>query len=140
MANQWIIYALLSAIFASLVAIFSKIGLKNVDADMAAALKAFVMFLFLILVVFLHKKMTLINEFRINDYLFIFLAGISGAISWIFYFLALKQGITTKVASLDKTSLIFVMIFSILFLGEKFSWKAFIGILTMVVGAILAII
>jgi|SRR3989344_2336432 len=140
MASQWIIYALLAALFAGLVAIFGKLGLKNVDVNLATTIRAFVMFSFLVLVVLFQKKISLITEFRTIDYIFIILAGIAGALSWLFYFLALKTGDATKVASLDRLSVVFVMVFALLFLGEKFSLKVLSGIILIVVGAVLMVI
>ena len=134
MASQWILYALLAAVFAGLVAIFGKIGLKNVDANLATTVRAFVMFAFLIVIILAQKKFSLITEFRTLDYIFITLAGIAGALSWLFYFLALKSGEATKVASLDRLSVVFVMVFALLFLGEKFSLKVLSGVILIIVG------
>ena len=85
-------------------------------------------------------KFSLITEFRTLDYIFITLAGIAGALSWLFYFLALKSGEATKVASLDRLSVVFVMVFALLFLGEKFSLKVLSGVILIIVGAVLMII
>jgi transporter family protein len=140
MASSWIFYALLAAVFAGLVAIFGKIGLKNVDVNLATTIRAFVMFMFLIIVILFQKKFSLISQFHFIDYLFIVLAGIAGALSWLFYFLALRAGDATKVASLDRLSVVFVMVFALLFLGEKFSLKVLGGVVLIVIGAILMVI
>jgi transporter family protein len=140
MASQWILYALLAAVFAGLVAVFGKIGLRNVDVNLATTIRAFVMFSFLVIIILFQKKFSLITEFRTFDYIFIILAGVAGALSWLFYFLALKTGDATKVASLDRLSVVFVMIFALLFLGEKFSLKVLSGIVLIVVGAIFMVI
>jgi len=86
MASQWIIYALLAAVFAGLVAVFGKIGLKNVDANLATTIRAFVMFMFLIVVILFQKKFALVSQLKFIDYAFIVLAGAAGALSWLFYF------------------------------------------------------
>ena len=119
MSQKWIFYALLSAMFAGLVAIFGKIGLKNIDSNLATTIRALVMFLFLLIVIIFQKKYLLINQIKPIDYLYILGAGIAGALSWLFYFLALKSGSASKVASLDRLSIVFVLVFSLLFLGEK---------------------
>jgi|SRR3989344_3440605 len=140
MASSWIFYALLAAVFAGLVAVFGKIGLKNVDANLATTIRAFVMFMFLILVILFQNKFALISQLKFADYAFIVLAGIAGALSWLFYFLALRSGDATKVASLDRLSVVFVMIFAILFLGEKFSLKVLSGVVLIVIGAVMIVI
>ena len=140
MIQQWIIYALLSAVFAALVAIFGKIGLKSIDSNVATALRAFIMFLFMFLVVLFQKKFSLLSKLKMNEYSFIILAGVAGALSWLFYFLALKEGSATKVVALDRLSVVFVMIFALLFLGEAFSLKVLVGIVLIVLGAILMIL
>src|SRR3989338_638796 len=140
MASQWIIYALLAAVFAGLVAVFGKIGLKNVDANLATTIRAFVMFMFLIVVILFQKKFALVSKLKFIDYAFIVLAGAAGALSWLFYFLALRSGDATKVASLDRLSVVFVMIFSLMFLGEKFSIKTLGGVVLIVLGAVLVVI
>ncbi len=140
METLWIIYALLSAIFAALVAIFGKIGVRDVDSTLATSVRAFVMFIFLLLVILATKKYSEVNTIDKNSLLFIVLSGIAGAISWIFYFMALKFGPASKVATVDRTSLVFVMVFSALLLGEKVTITKSIGILLVVTGSILVII
>ncbi|MFH2021297.1 MAG: EamA family transporter [archaeon] len=140
MDNQWIIYALLSAVFAALVAIFGKMGLKELDTNLATTIRAFVMFVFLLGVIIWQKKYLLVGEVTGKNITFIVLAGVAGAMSWLFYFLALKIGEATKVASLDRLSVIFVLIFSLLFLGEKFSLKVAGGAALIVAGAILMVL
>ncbi|MEM4260370.1 MAG: EamA family transporter [Candidatus Woesearchaeota archaeon] len=140
MAQLWIFYALLSAIFAALVAIFGKIGLDKVDTNLATTIRALVMFLFLLLVISFQKKYLLLKQVEGMDYLFIILAGIAGAISWLFYFLALKSGEASRVASLDRLSVVFILIFALLFLGEKFSLLKASGVALIVVGSLLMVI
>jgi transporter family protein len=140
MMASWIFYALLSAVFASLVAVFGKIGMKNIDSTLATTIRALVMFVFLLAIILVQKKISLVGGIKINEYIFIILAGIAGALSWLFYFLALKSGEATKVASLDRLSIVFILVFAILFLGEKFSLKVAAGIVLIAVGAILTIL
>jgi len=135
---SWLIFALLSSVMAALVAIFGKMGLKNIDSTLATTIRSVIMAIFLVLVSFSLKKF---NGFSLKslgskDWFLIVLAGISGALSWLFYFFALKKGPATKVVSIDRLSLIFVIILAALFLGEHFGWKTAIGALLMVAGAI----
>ncbi len=134
---QWLIFALLSAIFAAAVAIFGKIGLEGVDSTLATGLRAGVMFIFMVLVLLFTKKIPDITTLNRKAVLFIILGGVAGALSWIFYFLALKLGQASKVAPIDRLSVVFVIIFAALFLGEKLTLKVALGTLLIAVGAIL---
>ena len=137
--TNWIIYALLSAIFASLVTIFGKIGLKDVDTNTATAIRAVIMALFLIAVILIQGKFTIVKQIIIQPTLIIFiiLSGLAGALSWLFYFLALKTGKASQIVPLDRLSVIFTLILAAMFLGEKLSLKTVIGGITIVVGTIL---
>jgi len=136
----WIIYSLLSAIFAGLVAIFGKIGLKDVDSTLATTVRSFVMALFLFATSLALGKFNLLNTIKNKVLFFIVLSGIAGALSWLFYFFALKTGIASGVAAIDRLSVVFVVIFAILFLGEKLSWQTAIGALLITIGAIIMVV
>jgi len=136
---MWVLYAFFSALGAAGVAIVSKIGLKNLDSTLATTIRSIIMALFLLAVSFSLRKF---NGFHLNvlsnrDWLLIVLAGIFGALSWLFYFFALKTGPATPVVAIDRLSLVFVFVLALLFLGEAFSAKALVGVLLMVAGAIL---
>lgn len=136
----WIIYSLMAAAFAGLVAIFGKIGLKDVDSTLATTVRAFVMALFLLVISLSLGKLNLLGTIKSKALTFIILSGVAGALSWLFYFLALKTGIASGVAALDRLSVVFVVIFAILFLGEKLNWFTAIGALLITAGAILMVI
>lgn len=137
--SAWLIYALLSAVFAALVAILGKIGLANLDANAATAIRSVVMAIFLVAVVFWQGKLAVVNEILMNKkaLLFIVLSGIAGALSWLFYFLAIKFGEVSKVAPIDKLSVVFAVILAFIFLGEKLSLQGIIGVIVIAVGSIL---
>lgn len=135
---MYIIFALLSALTAALVAIFGKIGLGKVDTTLATAIRAVVMAVLLVLAALLLKKWDL-TQISNKAYLFIFLAGLAGAASWLFYFMALKFGPATSVAALDRLSVVFVIIFAALFLGEAFTIKSVLGGILIVAGALLLV-
>ncbi len=136
---MWLIYALLSAIFAAGVAIVGKMGLKNLDSTLATTIRSVIMAGFLVVVSIFLKKFRGFNwqVMSNRDWLLIVAAGIFGALSWLFYFFALKSGPATPVVAIDRLSLVFVFVLAILFLGEGFSIKALFGVLLMVAGAIL---
>jgi transporter family protein len=137
---SWIVLGLLSAIFAALVAILGKIGVSRLDSTLATTIRSIVMSLFLIIISFSIGSFQLIKTIDNQALLFIILAGISGALSWLFYFLALKLGPASGVAALDKLSIVFVLILVFLFLGEKLTSYKFLGALLMTIGAILMIL
>jgi transporter family protein len=139
---NYIILALLSALTASLVAIFGKLGLKNVDPTIATTIRSLIMAGFLVIVSLFLKKFEnfSLNLFTSKDLLLIILAGISGALSWLFYFWALKFGPASHVAVIDRLSLVFVILLSALILGEVFNLKVFLGMILIVIGAILIVL
>jgi transporter family protein len=137
--QTWLIYSILSALMAALVAIFGKMGLKNIDSTLATTIRSMVMATFLIITCISLKKF---NNFSfesmiLKDWILIILAGIAGALSWLFYFFALKSGDTTKVVAVDRMSLVFVAILAFIFLGENLKWQQMIGVIMMVGGAIM---
>ncbi|WP_294613897.1 EamA family transporter [uncultured Gilliamella sp.] len=137
--SAWLIYALLSAITAACVAILGKIGLQHLDANTATAIRSIVMAIFLVGVVVVQGKLNLINTF-LNDKKALFiiaLSGIAGALSWLFYFMAIKEGKVSQVAPIDKLSVVFAVVFAAILFGEKISFPAGIGVAMIAGGAIL---
>lgn len=139
MAYLWVIFALLSAFTAALVAIFAKVGLQNIDTNTATAIRAVIMALFLILVVAIQGKFGKISDIFSDSkaLVYIILSGIAGALSWLFYFLAIKMGDVSKVVPIDRLSIVFAIILAFLILSETISLQTIIGVVLMVVGAIL---
>jgi len=133
---MYLVFALLSAVFAALVAVFGKIGLGKVDTTLATTIRAVVMAGLLVLASLILKKWNL-SAISNKAYLYIFLAGLAGAASWLFYFLALKIGPATSVAAVDRLSVVFVILFAALFLGESLTIKSALGGLLIVTGAVL---
>lgn len=137
--SAWLIYALLSAISAAFVAILGKIGLQHLDANTATAIRAIVMAIFLVGVVAVQGKLNLINTF-FNDkkaLLIIALSGIAGALSWLFYFMAIKDGKVSQVAPIDKLSVLFAVVLAAVLFGEKISFLSGVGVVMIAAGAIL---
>lgn len=135
MFSSWIIYALLSAVCAALVAIFGKIGISHVDTTLATTIRSIIMALALILATLSLGKFD-ISKIDNKALFFIFLSGLAGALSWFFYFGALKNGPATGVVALDRLSIVFVLVLSILFLGESLTWKTGLGALLVSIGAL----
>ncbi|MGM3161174.1 EamA family transporter [Dickeya undicola] len=137
--SSWLLYALLSALCAALVALFGKIGLQQLDANTATAIRAVIMALFLVGVVVAQGKTSLFADVLSNHkaMLFIVLSGLAGALSWLFYFMALKSGNVAQVAPIDKLSVVFAVILAALLLGEKVSLLAGVGVALISAGALL---
>jgi bacterial/archaeal transporter family protein len=133
----WIFYALGSAIFAALVAIFGKIGLKNIDSTLATTVRAIVMAVFLVTVTFSLKKFSNLESLSGKPIIFIILSGIAGALSWLFYFFAIKTGPVSGVVAIDRTSVVFALVLAALFLGESFTLKTALGGALILGGALL---
>lgn len=136
---MWFIYALFSALAAAGVAIFGKLGLKDLDSTLATTIRGIIMAVFLVLVSLLLGKFKNFSSTNISnrDWILITLAGISGAISWLFYFLALKNGPAPAVSAVDRLSIVFVVFLAAIFLGDKLSWKSVLGALLVSSGALL---
>lgn len=136
---MWLVYAFLSAVAAAFVAIFGKLGLKDIDSTLATTIRSIIMALFLVLISLSFKKFDGFSFSSLNskEWLLIALAGIAGAISWLFYFYALKLGPASAVASIDRLSVVFVILLAALFLGESLTLKTVVGSLLIAFGAIL---
>ena len=136
---MWLLYAFLSAITAALVAVFGKIGLKNVDPTLATAVRSIIMAGFLVITSFFLRKFQgfSLDSFSSRDWLWIILSAVAGALSWLLYFVALKTGLASKVVVIDRLSLVFVLVLAAVFLGESLGWKSVLGGTLMVAGAIL---
>ena len=133
---MWQVYALLGAFFASLTAIFAKIGLKGIDSNLATAIRTTVILLITWGVVMIGGSFKQIREISKTGLIFLVLSGIATGLSWLFYFKALQIGDASKVAPVDKLSLALTILLSILILGEPATPKVIIGGLLVVAGVI----
>lgn len=133
----WVLFALLSAVFAALVAVFGKLGVAGVDTTLATTVRAVVMAVFLVIVSLVLGKGALLPAIGAKTFSFIVLSGIAGALSWLAYFFALKYGPASAVAALDRLSVVFVLVFAVAFLAEKLTWKSALGAALVTAGAIL---
>jgi len=128
MTNDWFYWALCSAVFASLTAIFAKIGLQGVDSDLATLIRTFVIIIVLSCFIAYTDKWQNPLQLSAKTWLFLILSGVATGASWVCYFRALKMGEASKVAPVDKLSLLLVAIFAVIFLNERPSLKEWFGI------------
>lgn len=136
---MWWIYALLSALFAALTAIFAKVGIKGVDTDLATAIRTVVVLIVAWSLAFFRGGAAGIHSLTKQNLLFLFLSGLATGLSWIFYFKALQLGKVSQVAPVDKLSVAIVIVLSILFLGESLTWKTAVGAGLIIAGTIVLI-
>ncbi len=137
---MWWIYALLSAVFAALTAIFAKIGIKGVDTDLATAIRTVVVLILAWSIAFFRGGTNTINTLTRHSILFLVLSGLATGLSWIFYFKALQIGKVSLVAPVDKASVAIAIILSIIFLGETLTLKMAVGALMIIAGTIVLIL
>ena len=136
--STWVYWAILSAVFAALTAIFAKIGIKGVDSDLATLVRTAIILVVLSAFVWFAGKWS--NPFMLpsKTWLFLGLSGLATGASWVCYFRALQMGEASKVAPIDKLSLVLVAVFAVVFLGERPSIREWTGII-MVAGGVLVL-
>lgn len=134
---NWLFYALLSTVFAAATSILAKIGIKNINSDLATAIRTAVILFFtwgIVLYKGLGKEINSISKYSL---LFLILSGVATGLSWLFYFKALQMGEASKVAPIDKLSLVFTIILAAIFLKEKINLAVISGAILMSAGAII---
>jgi transporter family protein len=136
--TPWFYWALLSAIFAALTAIFAKVGIQGVDADLATLIRTAIILVVLSAFILTTGKWSNPLSLSSKTWLFLSLSGLATGASWVCYFRALQVGEASKVAPVDKLSLVLVAVFACAFLGERPSVQEWIGIL-MVAGGVLVL-
>ena len=134
--REYLIYAVLAAFFAALVPIFGKLGLKDVNPTLVTAVRAVVMAVFLVGLALLSGS-TNVGEIDGRALLLRTLSGLAGALSWLFYFMAIKNGKVPAVIAIDKTSVALAIFLSWLVLGSRMNPKIALGALLIVLGALL---
>lgn len=133
MANGWVLWAFLAAVFAALTAVFAKVGVSDVDSDLATLIRTALVFVVLVPLVALSGKWTNPLTLPPRTLAFLGLSALATGASWVFYFRALQAGPVSPVAAIDKFSVVLVALFALAFLGERLSGLAWLGV--MLVGA-----
>jgi transporter family protein len=134
---NWIFWAILSAFFAGITAILAKIGVANVDSNLATAIRTTVVLIFTWGIVLAFGPAFSLVTISRRTWLFLTLSGLATGLSWLCYFRALQIGEASKVAPIDKLSVVFVIILGALVLHEKLSWHQWVGGTLIVVGAMI---
>lgn len=136
LVSSWQFWAVLSAVFAALTAIFAKVGVEEVPADLATFLRTVIILALLGLILLASGEWRAPGTISGKTYLFLLLSGLATGASWLCYFRALKIGEAAKVAPIDKLSVVLVAIFGVIFLGEKLSALAWLGVALVGTGAV----
>jgi len=136
-ALGWPFWAILSAVFAALTAIFAKVGIQGINSDFATLIRTFVIIAVLCLFLTLTGQWQKPGEISVRSWLFLVLSGLATGASWLCYFRALHIGDAARVAPVDKLSVLLVAIFGVVFLGEKLSAINWLGVLLIGGGIIL---
>lgn len=129
--------AFLSAVFAAATSILAKIGIKNVDSNLATAIRTTVILFFTWGIAYFQGSISKLGQIDSKAYLFLVLSGLATGLSWLFYFYALKVGEASKVVPIDKLSLVLTIILAGLILHEKINLQVILGSILMTVGAII---
>jgi bacterial/archaeal transporter family protein len=135
--SSWQVWALLSAVFAALTAIFAKIGVEDINSDLATLIRTVVVLFSLALILFATGQFNQTGPISTKSWIFLVLSGLGTGASWICYFRALKLGPATLVAPIDKLSVVLVALFGVVFLGERPSLNGWLGIVLIAAGAVL---
>lgn len=137
MNTDWRVFAVGSAVFAALTAIFGKLGVSDMNSDLATFYRTIVVLVVIAAIVFARHEWPLSNPIGTRGILFLVLSGIATGLSWICYYRALQLGPVSRVAPVDKLSVVLVVILATLLLGEKLSWTLGLGALLITAGTVL---
>ena len=133
---MWKYYALLSAFFAALTAIFAKIGVKDINSDLATAIRTTVILLIIWSIVFMGNLQTGIKSILSHTWIFLILSGCATGLSWLFYFKAIQLGDVSRVAPIDKLSVVITICLAFIFLKEPVNQKTLLGACLITAGSI----
>lgn len=137
---MWIVFAILSAVFAALTSILSKIGIQGVNSSLATAIRTLVVLAMAWGMVFLTHAQGDITEIDKKSWIFLILSGLATGASWLFYYKALQMGEAYKVVSVDKLSVVMTLILAFVFLHEQFTPKSLIGSILIAAGTLLMVL
>lgn len=139
MKIMWLIFAILSSVFAALTSILAKIGIDGVNSNIATAIRTAVVLALSWLMVFVTGVQSGISEINKRNWMFLILSGLATGASWLCYYKALQTGEASKVIPIDKMSVVLTLILAFIFLHEQFTAKTLVGIIFLTTGTILMI-
>lgn len=138
--QMWLVFAVLSSVFAALTSILAKIGIENVNSNLATALRTVVVLVMAWIMVFITNAHTGISEISRKSWLFLILSGLATGASWLCYYKALQDGEVSKVAPIDKLSIVITLIMAFIFLHEQLTVKSVIGMILITAGTLVMVL
>lgn len=136
---MWLLFAILSSIFAALTSILAKVGIDGVNSNLATAIRTVVVLIMAWGMVFFTNAQTGLNEISRKSWVFLILSGLATGASWLCYYKALQMGEASKVVPIDKLSVVITMMLAFIFLHEKFTPKSIVGCVLIAAGTLLMI-
>ena len=146
MKRTWLLFSILSAVFAAATSILAKVGIEGVNSNLATAIRTVVVLVMAWVVVFVTTKSqdasltSTIKAITPHSWIFLILSGLATGASWLCYFYALKIGDASKVVPVDKCSIVLTIIFAVIFLGESLTWKTVVGSMLLLAGTFIMIL
>ena len=137
---MWLVFAILSAVFAALTSILAKVGIADVNSTLATAIRTVVVLAMSWGMVFLTKAQSGLSEISRRSWIFLILSGLATGASWLFYYRALQLGEVSKVAPIDKMSIVITLVLAFVFLHEQFTAKSLIGALLLTAGTLVMVL
>jgi len=134
---NWLLWSLLSALFAGITAVLAKIGVEQVNSHLATALRTSVVLIFTWAIALAVVPLGAVSELSRRNWIFLSLSGVATGLSWLCYFRALQLGDASRVAPVDKLSVVFVLVFSVLLLRERLIWTQWLGAALILGGVLL---
>lgn len=137
---MWIIFAILSSIFAAVTSILAKIGIEDIDSNLATAVRTVVVVVMAWAMVFITNAQSGLSAIGKRSWIFLILSGVATGLSWLCYYKALKDGTVSVVVPIDKLSVVITMVFAAIFLHEQFTAKSIIGLVLITAGTLLMVL
>ena len=137
---MWFVFAILSAIFAALTSILAKIGIENVNSNLATAVRTIIVVLMAWFMVFITGNQNGIVDISKKSWIFLILSGLATGASWLCYYKALQLGEASKVVPIDKLSIVITIVLAFIFLGEQITLKTLIGCCLIIIGTFVLIL
>ena len=137
---MWLLFAILSSVFAALTSILAKVGINGVNSNLATAIRTCVVVVFAWVMVFVTNAQSGLGSIEKKSWVFLILSGLTTGISWLCYYKALQIGQASKVVPIDKMSVVLTLILAFVFLHEKFTWKSAVGSLLITAGTVFMVL
>jgi len=137
---MWIVFAILSAVFAALTSILAKVGIEGVGSNLATAIRTLVVVAMSWLMVFITHQQSGLSEISRKSWIFLILSGLATGFSWLCYYKALQSGPASKVVPIDKLSIVLTLILAFVFLHEQFTWKSAVGCVLITAGTLFMVL